>query len=281
MESIERRDTVERRVPAQATERIQRVVWASSGRFISRGRLAASSMYWLAWIIVSPRAIVSAGVQREIEALGVGALRLVASASVLVGLITTFQVATQLTTYGAENMAGRAIGWFAARELGPLIVAVLIIARSAASTAGEFASMAAGGELDALRAMGLDPAKYLVAPKLAAFLVALPTLTVFADGLIVLGGWLGSSVVLGYSTQFFLEQFRSSFDIYDIFVGVAKALIFALVIGIVAADEGLSVRPHVESIGAAATRAVVFCLIGVLAADTLINAVFYFIPGLS
>jgi phospholipid/cholesterol/gamma-HCH transport system permease protein len=280
METAERRDTVERRVPVTA-ERIQRIVRGRSGRFISRGRLAASSLYWLGWIIVSPRAIVSAGVQREIEALGVGALRLVASASVLVGLITTFQVATQLTAFGAENMAGRAIGWFAARELGPLAVAILVIARSAAGTAGEFASMAAGGELDALRAMGLDPAKYLVAPKLAAFLVALPTLTIFADGLIVLGGWLGSSVVLGYSTQFFLEQFRSSFDLFDIFVGVAKSLVFALVIALVAADEGLSVRPHVESIGAAATRAVVFCLIGVLGADTVINAIVYFIPGLS
>lgn len=263
-----------------AAAKLERVLWASGGRFISRSRLAGRALYWLGWLIISPRAIVSAGVQREIEVLGVAALRLVASASVLVGLIATFQVASQLTVFGAENMAGRAIGWFAAREIGPLSVAILIIARSAAGTAGEFASMSAGGELDALRAMGLDPIKYLVAPKLAAFLVALPTLTIFSDGLIVLGGWLGSSVFLGYSTQFYLEQFRSSFNVLDIFVGLGKSIVFALVIGLVAADEGLSVERRFDAIGPAATRAVVYCLIGVLAADTLINAIFYFIPGL-
>ncbi|HUF27198.1 MAG TPA: ABC transporter permease [Gemmatimonadaceae bacterium] len=251
------------------------------GRFISRGRLTLGALYWLAWLIVSPRVIVSAGVQREIEALGVGALRLVASASVLVGLIATFQIASQLTAYGAEAMASRAIGWFAARELGPLGVAILVIARSAAGTAGEFASMSAGGELDALRAMGLDPVKYLVAPKLAALLVALPTLTVVADGLIVFGGWIGNTVFLGYSTHFFLEQFRASFDVFDIFVGVGKSVVFAFIIGVIAADEGLSVERRVDAIGNAATRAVVFCLIGVLAADTVINAIFYFIPGLT
>jgi len=269
------------RPPTDAATRLQNALAITGGRFISRSRLAGRTLYWLAWLIVSPRVIVSAGVQREIDALGVGALRLVASASVLVGLITTFQIASELTVFGAQTISGRAIGWFAARELGPISVAVLVIARSAAATAGEYAAMAAGGELDALRAMGLEPAKYLVAPKLAAFLVALPTLTIFADGLIVLGGWIGSSVFLGYSTRFFLEQFRSSFEVLDIFVGLGKSIVFALVIGIIAADEGLSVGRRVNAIGAAATRAVVFCLIGVLAADTVINAIFYFIPGLS
>ena len=263
------------------SESVPRALAEVSGRFIGRGRLALSATYWLAWLTLSPRTIVNAGVQRELDALGVGAVRLIASAAVLVGLIATFQIATELTVFSAEVMSGRAIGWFAARELGPLLVALFVVARSGSAIAGELAAMTSNAEIDALRAMGLDPIKYLVAPKLAALLIALPALTILADGLIVLGGWLGNTVFLGLSTAFFLEQLRSALRVSDIFVGLGKSVIFAFVLGIIAADEGLSVGRRMGAIGEAATRGVVQGLIGVLAADTLVNAIFYFIPGLA
>lgn len=253
---------------------------AVSGRFIGRGRLAANALYWLGWIAFSKREVVSSGVQRELDWLGVGAVRLVAFSGVMVGLIATFQIAYQLAAYSAEVMSPRAIAWFAARELGPLCVALLVTARSASAIAGELASMSANGEIDALRAMGLDPVKYLVAPKLAALLVALPTLTVLADGLIVVGGWIGNTFFLGFSSSFFLDQFRTAFVVRDIFVGLGKSVLFAFVLALVAADEGLSADRRVGAIGEAATRAVVRCVIGVLAADTVVNAFVYFIPGL-
>jgi phospholipid/cholesterol/gamma-HCH transport system permease protein len=250
------------------------------GRFLSRGRVAVGALYWLGWIIASPRSVVSSGVARELSALGVGAVRLVTSASVLVGLIATFQVAYQLKQFGAESVSALAIGWFATRELSPIVVALLVVTRSASSIAGELASMTNNGEIDALRAMSLDPVKYLVAPKLLALLIALPALTIIADGLITLGGWIGTTFFLGFNSRFYLEQIRSSLAISDITIGVAKSILFAFVIGIVAADEGLGVDRRVAAIGEAASRGVVYCLLGVLATDTLINAVFYFIPGL-
>ena len=218
--------------------------------------------------------------QREIASLGAGALKLVAAAGILVGLIATFQAAYQLSEYSAVVMSAKAVGWFAAREVGPLVAALLVVARSSSAIAGEFASMSANAELDALRAMGLDPIKYLVAPKLAALLISMPILTVVADVLILFGGWLGNTGFLGYSTAFFLEQIRETLEIRDIAIGLGKSLLFAFVLVIVAADEGLSVGRRVSEIGSAATRAVVFGLIGVLAADTVVNAIFYFIPGL-
>jgi phospholipid/cholesterol/gamma-HCH transport system permease protein len=255
------------------------------GRFISRGRLALRSMYWLGSLLAphppDRPAPVSAGVMRELDALGFGAVRLVAASSVLVGLITVFQVAYQLAPYGAEVVSARALAWFVAREIGPIVVAILVVARSAAAIAGEFASMSANGEIDALRVMGLDPVKYLVVPKLAALLIALPTLTAIAVTLAVIGGWLGTSVVLGYNTALYLEHLHESLAIRDVGVGLAKSIIFASLIGIVAADEGLRVERRVSAIGAAATRSVVYCLLGVLAADTAVNAFVYFIPGLT
>jgi phospholipid/cholesterol/gamma-HCH transport system permease protein len=251
-----------------------------SGRFVSRGRVAFGALYWLAWIIGSRRSVAGSGVARELDLLGVGSLRLVASASVLVGLISTFQLAYQLKQWGAESMSALAIGWFATRELGPLVVALLVISRSASAIAGELAAMQTGAEIDALRAMGLDPVKYLVAPKLAALVIALPALTIISDGLITIGGWIGSTFFLGLNSRAYLEQIHSSLGMTDIAIGVGKAVLFSLVIGIVAADEGLNVERHVGAIGQAASRAVVYCLLGVLGTDTFINAVFYFIPGL-
>jgi len=242
-------------------------------------------MYWLGSLLAphppDRPAPVSAGVMRELDALGFGAVRLVAASSVLVGLITVFQVAYQLAPYGAEVVSARALAWFVAREIGPIVVAILVVARSAAAIAGEFASMSANGEIDALRVMGLDPVKYLVVPKLAALLIALPTLTAIAVMLAVIGGWLGTSVVLGYNTALYLEHLHESLAIRDVGVGLAKSIIFASLIGIVAADEGLRVERRVSAIGAAATRSVVYCLLGVLAADTAVNAFVYFIPGLT
>lgn len=250
------------------------------GRFLSRGRVFFGALHWLGWIIVSPRSVVSGGVAREIDALGVGALRLVASASILVGLIATFQVAYQLKQYGAESVSALAIGWFATREVGPLVVALLVVTRSASAIAGEFAAMTTSGEIDALRAMSLDPVKYLVAPKLAALCIAVPALTVIADGLITFGGWIGTTLFLGFNTRFYLEQIRTSLSTSDLAIGVAKSFMFAFVIAIIASDEGLGVDRRVAAIGEAASRAVVYCLLAVLAADTLVNAVFYFIPAL-
>lgn len=253
---------------------------AVGGRFISRGRLSASAVYWLAWLTISPRAGATAGVQRELESLGLGAVKLVGSAAILVGLIATFLIASQLVQFSAGAIGPTTIGWFAARELGPVVVALLVVARSAPAIAGELASMNANGEIDALRAMGLNPVKYLIAPKLAALLVAIPALTIIADGLIILGAWVGHTVFLGFSPSYFFEQFRSGFELRDVFIGLGKSIIFAFVLGIITSDEGLNTERRLSAIGAAATRAVVFSLIGVLTADTLVNAIFYFIPGL-
>jgi phospholipid/cholesterol/gamma-HCH transport system permease protein len=253
----------------------------AGGRFISRGQLAAQSLYWLAWLAFSRRAILSSGVQREILALGVGAVRLVVSASFLVGLIATFQIAYQLATFSAESMSATAIGWFTAREIAPLVVALLVVARSSAAIAGELASMNANGEIDALRVMGLDPVKYLVTPKVAALLVVLPFLTVLANAGIVAGGWAGNTFFLGFNTSYFFEQYRNAYELRDLFVGLAKAVMFGFVLGVIAADEGLSVHRRYAEIGQAATRSVVFSMIGVLGADTLVNVVFYFIPTLA
>src|SRR4051812_21649969 len=198
------------------------------GRFISRGRLVVRSAYWLASLLPPQPperpTPVAASVTRELDVLGFGAIKLVAASALLVGLITIFQAAYQLAPYGAEVVSARALAWFVAREIGPIVVAILVVARSAAAIAGEFASMSANGEIDALRAMGLDPVKYLVVPKLAALLIALPALTAVAVMLAVVGGWLGTSVALGYNSALYLQHVHESLALGDVGVGLAKSV---------------------------------------------------------
>lgn len=256
----------------------------ASTRFVSRSRVLFDSIYWLGWIIISPRSKVTSGVAREIETLGVGALRLVGSAAFLVGLIATFQAAYQLSQYGAESISPQAVGWFTWREIGPLVVAILVVTRSASAITGELAAMTVNAEIDALRAMGLEPIKYLVAPKLAALLFSIPALTIIADGVITLGAWVGTTFFLRFNTVMFLEQLRGTVELRDFAIGLGKSVLFAIIISSVSADEGLNVERRVGggggAIGEAAARSVVFCLLGVLGADTFVNAVFYFIPNL-
>jgi phospholipid/cholesterol/gamma-HCH transport system permease protein len=265
----------------QSASRAPAIALAPRGRFISRTAIAFGATYWLAWLFAGRRPGGSTALGRELEGLGVGALRLVGGASVLVGLIATFQLAFQLQQYGAESLSGRVIGWFAAREIGPLVVGLIVVTRSASAIAGELGAMSANHEIDAMRAMGIDPVKYLVAPKLGALLLALPALTIVSDGLITFGGWIASTFFLRSDTLYYLGEVRSAFALRDFVIGVGKSVLFSFVIGIVAADEGLNVAPQVGAIADATSRAVVFCLLGVLAMDTFVNAVFYFIPGLA
>lgn len=251
---------------------------AIGGRLLGRWELLVRASYWVAWLSFSRRTAMGTGIQRDFDQLGMGALRLIVPASLLVGVIATFQVATQLSQFGAQSLSVRAIGWFAARELGPVVVALLIVTRSASGIAGELATMRANGEIDALRAMGLNPVKYLVAPKLAALLIAVPGLTILADALITLGGWLGSIAILDVSSRFYFDQFRAAFELRDLFIGLVKSVAFAYIIAVIACHEGLNVEGKMQGIGAAASRAVVYTVLGVLALDTIINAVFYFIP---
>ena len=145
----------------------------------------------------------------------------------------------------------------------------------ASATPGANASHSPHGTLTVLQGAAL-----YVGAVLGTGVIALPALTIIADGLITIGGWIGSSFFLRYNTLFYLEQLRSAFAVRDLVLGLLKAFLFGFVIAFVAADEGLNVGRGVGLIGDATTRAIVFCLLGVLAADSFVNAVFYFIPGL-
>jgi len=202
---------------------------------------------------------------------GVRSVPLAFTMSAFAGMVLALQFGYGLERFGAKLYIGQTTVTAIFRELGPILTALVVGGRVGAGIAAELGGMAVTEQVDAVRALGADPLQRLVAPRLFAVVVALPILTVFADIIGVVGGMFVAQLQYGVSPRLFL---RSSYDfltIGDFTGGVAKSVVFALVIGGVACTASLSARGGTEGVGRASTTAVVWGSLGVLASDVLLT----------
>ena len=142
------------------------------------------------------------------ERTGLEALPIVALISFLMGLITAFQAAVQLTQFGADIYIANLVGLSIVRELGPLMTAIIAAGRSGAAFAAEIGTMKVSEEVDALTTMGLDRTRFLVTPKVVALVIMLPCLTLFADVCGILGGLVVAVAGLDLPAQVYVRQMR-------------------------------------------------------------------------
>ncbi|MDE0103744.1 MAG: ABC transporter permease [Bryobacterales bacterium] len=212
----------------------------------------------------------------QMAEIGVHSLPVLCLVSGATGLIMALQGGAELRKFGAMDAVINLVGTSMTRELGPLIAAIVVIGRSGSAMSAEVATMAVTEELDALRAMALDPVDFVLVPKYLAMLVMLPCLTVMA----VFSGILAGGVFTYYSLDLTLIQyFLRTGDILlmrDIISGLVKAGIFATVIVHVSCLEGFLVRGGPVSVGRATTNAVVKSIFLVVLADLISTAFFYF-----
>jgi len=162
------------------------------------------------------------------------------------------------------------------RELGPLITAIVIAGRSGSAFAAEIGTMKVAEEVDALEAMGLNSVKYLVVPKYLALLVMLPCLTLLSDLAGILGGGIFEVLQLDQSFVMFLMATRDALLMRDVWTGLVKSLVFALIITKVGCYEGFSVQGGAEGVGKATTSSVVVSIFLIIFADVLFTALFYY-----
>lgn len=160
------------------------------------------------------------------------------------------------------------------REMGVLITAIMVAGRSGSAFAAQLGTMKLNEEVDALRTMGASPFEVLVLPRLLAILIALPLLTVVADTMGLLGGYIFSSSYLGYSYVQFLARAQEAANMHQFFVGLSKAPIFAILIGIVGCMQGLQARGSAEDVGNKTITAVVQSIFLVIVADAIFSVVF-------
>jgi len=192
-----------------------------------------------------------------------------------VGAVLALQSGYAMAEYGAKQWIGSLVGLSMAKELGPMMVAILVAGRVGSAIAAELASMKVYQEIDALETMNIPPARLLVLPRLAAIVVMMPVLVIIAD----LVGWFGGAIVSRYvgfisiSPDTYFAALRNSVKIRDLTDGLIKGEVFGFVVVLVCCDIGLNTRGGPREIGAAVTRAVVVSLIMILVLDYFVTKV--------
>lgn len=205
-------------------------------------------------------------------------LPLVLLISVFVGMILALQSAYQLREFNGKSLVAPLVAVSITRELAPLLTAVLVAGRVGSAMAAELATMKVGQEIDALTVMGIAPISYLVVPRLVGISIALPCLTIFADVAGILGGCAVASSMLGIGTFAYLTDSFDALVLQDLWGGVLKALAFAVIIGIVACQQGLDTRGGAEEVGRSTTTSVVRSIVLILVADLWVTTFLYLKP---
>ncbi len=234
------------------------------------GRAAASVGY----LVLHPGAIRLSAIAHHITETGVKALPIVGLLAVMISIVIAYQGVAQLRPYGGQDLMINLVSVSVLREMAVLITAILVAGRSGAAFAAEIGVMKSSEEIDALKVMGLDPMQLLVAPRLIALLISLPLLTFFADMLGLIGGALISQSLLDISFAQYVLRVREAVDRGDLFVGLVKAPVFAIVIAITGCMHGLRVKGSAESVGTETTLAVVKSIFLVIVLDALFSIFF-------
>ncbi|HZZ57377.1 MAG TPA: ABC transporter permease [Opitutaceae bacterium] len=205
--------------------------------------------------------------------IGYTTLPIVAILMFSVGAVLALQSGYAMAEYGAKDFIGSLVGLSMARELGPMMVAILVAGRVGSAIAAELASMKVYQEVDALETMDISPARILVLPRLAAILFMMPVLVMIAN----LVGWFGGAIVsrfvgmISISSDEYFAALRGSVKIHDVADGLAKGEVFGFVVVLVCCNIGLNTRGGPREIGASVTRAVVVSLVMILVLDYFVT----------
>jgi len=210
----------------------------------------------------------------QIDSLGVRSLGIVAVTSVFIGMVMTIQFAFGLQRFGGVEYIPRVIVLAFLRELGPTLTAVIVGGRIGSGMAAEVGAMNVTEQVDAIRALGGDPAKKLVLPRVAAAVIVMPLLSVFADALGTLGALAVCSLEYDIRPRLFMQSAMETVLLSDLFSGLAKTPIFGFIIAIVGCHFGLTTRGGTEGVGQSTTRTVVVVSIAILVADFFLTRIF-------
>ncbi|MDO8603234.1 MAG: ABC transporter permease [Candidatus Omnitrophota bacterium] len=209
--------------------------------------------------------------------IGVMSFPIVFLVAFFTGMVLALQSAYQLTKMNAQMYISSLVALSMLRELGPVLTALVIAGRVGASITAELGTMKVSEQIDALRTLAANPVKYLVVPRFLALCIMLPLLTIYADFIGIIGGYMIGVYKLLIGSTIYWKMTFDTLAFKDIFTGLFKSFIFAVIICVVACYEGFVTEGGAEGVGKATTRSVVISFILVIAADCLFTALFYFI----
>jgi phospholipid/cholesterol/gamma-HCH transport system permease protein len=209
------------------------------------------------------------------ERTGADAVPIVVLINFLVGFVMAFQGAVQLKQFGANIFVADLVGLSVARELGPLMTAIIVCGRSGAAFAAELGSMKVSEEIDALRTMGFGAMPFLVLPRVLALMLVVPLLTVLADLVGILGGLVVGLVSLDLTVTGYLRETAKALKVWDVYSGVIKSVVFAMAIGLISCQQGLATTGGAEGVGRRTTASVVTILFSLIVLDAAFTILFH------
>ncbi len=239
------------------------------------GGLSNLAVQTLFWVFIPP--FKKNRILEQAKKAGIDSFPIVSLVAFFIGVIMALQTAYQLQRLGSEMYIASIVALSLVRELGPVITALVVAGRFGAAVAAELGSMQVTEQIDALETLATNPVKYLVVPRLLALSLMMPVLTLYADIIGILGGWLICVQKLGISSSMYLHITFDALLYKDLFTGLAKTVFFGMIIAFVSCYEGFNVEGGAEGVGKATTRAVVTSFIMIIAADCFFTALFYFI----
>ncbi len=221
-----------------------------------------------------PRRIRWKSVAYYMDSCGSDAMPIIGLLGFLIGVILAFQAIVQLRRFGVESYVVNLVGTVLVTELSPLVTAVVLAGRTGSSFAAELGSMQAAEEIDALTTMGFDLGRFLLFPKFFALMLVMPGLTIIADTCGIAGGMAIVCSMLHVSVAEYLGKTFEVIQPVDLFQGLAKSVIFAMIVASVGCMKGLTAERDAQGVGRSATSAVVTSIFLIVVADALMTALF-------
>ena len=213
---------------------------------------------------------------RQIFLCGVISLPVATITAFFAGAIIAAQAGAELVLrLGSADILGSLVGASVCREMGPVFTAVVVTGLVGGGMASVLGTMTVSEEIDALEVMSIDPVRYLVMPRLVAMLVALPLLTIYADWVGILGGAVISKYQVGSTFHVFFHSAAQTLELKDVGFGLIKSVVFAVIITIVACDQGLSASGGAEGVGRSTMRSVVYSFLLILISNYLLFSLVY------
>lgn len=225
-------------------------------------------------VILHPSRIRISPTVHHMQYIGINSLWIIGLMSFLIGIVIAQQGAVQLAQFGAEVYTVNLTGRLAMRELGILMTAIMVAGRSGSAFAAQIGTMKLTEEVDAMRTIGVSPMEALVLPRVMATVFMMPLLGFYSAVISVIGGAFISNFALGIPFFTFLKRIQEVVPITDVWVGIIKAPVFALIVALAGCYHGMQVRSDAEEVGLRTTQAVVTAIFTVIVLDAFF-AVFF------
>ncbi|MDX8406695.1 MAG: ABC transporter permease [Mariprofundus sp.] len=209
---------------------------------------------------------------KQAEAVGVQSLPVVMLTALFTGMVLSLQSYIVFHRFAAESLTGLVVSMSIVRELGPVLVGLMVAGRVGASFAAELGTMRVTEQIDALWTLSTDPVRYLIMPRLLAVTLMLPLLTIIADFIGIFGGYVISVFLLDQNPAVYIEHTTSYMQLEDFYSGLIKATFFGMLIGLIGCTEGFNCKGGAAGVGSATTRAVVFSCMSILVSDYFLTA---------